>query len=108
MKKPDGPENRWVSAYTIFVRCPEQKARKSQIGSLHSQIRAAVWRTVASRTTSKDHADAREHLYESVGKSLLVGRVGEACEIARAYLFLMQEGYGTGQTVVLDGGAVLV
>ena len=47
-------------------------------------------------------------LYESVGKSLLVGRVGEACEIARAYLFLMQEGYGTGQTPVLDGGAVLV
>ena len=36
-------------------------------------------------------------------------RVGEAFEIARAYLFLlMQEGYGTGQTVVLDGGAALV
>jgi NAD(P)-dependent dehydrogenase (short-subunit alcohol dehydrogenase family) len=51
---------------------------------------------------------AREHLYESVGKSLLVGGIGEACEIARAYLFLMQEGYGTGQAVVLDGGAVLV
>src|SRR5216684_2423024 len=49
------------------------------------------------------NADARENMYESVGKSLLVGRVGEACEIARAYLFLMQEGYGTGQTVVLDG-----
>ena len=27
------------------MRCPEQKARKSQIGSLHSQIRAAVWKT---------------------------------------------------------------
>jgi NAD(P)-dependent dehydrogenase (short-subunit alcohol dehydrogenase family) len=54
------------------------------------------------------NADAREHLYESVGKSLLVVRVGEARKIARAYLFLMQEGYGTGQTVVFDGGAVLV
>jgi NAD(P)-dependent dehydrogenase (short-subunit alcohol dehydrogenase family) len=43
-----------------------------------------------------------------VGKSLLVGRVGEAGEIARAYLFLMQEGYSTGQTVVVDGGAALV
>jgi NAD(P)-dependent dehydrogenase (short-subunit alcohol dehydrogenase family) len=53
-------------------------------------------------------AEARERLFESVGKSLLVGRVGEACEIARAYLFLMQEGYGTGQIVVLDGGAELV
>ena len=63
-------------------------------------VRTNLWQNM--------NADAREHLYESVGKSLLVGRVGEACEIARAYLFLMQEGYSTGQTVVLDGGAVLV
>jgi len=63
-------------------------------------VRTNLWQSMS--------ADAREHLYESVGKSLLVGRVGEACEIARAYLFLMQEGYSTGQTVVLDGGSVLV
>src|ERR1700723_3117512 len=63
-------------------------------------VRTNLWQNM--------NADAREHLYESVGKSLLVGRVGEACEIARAYLFLMLEGYSTGQTLVLDGGAVLV
>lgn len=50
----------------------------------------------------------REGMYESLGKILLVGHVGGACEIARAYLFLMHEGYTTGQTVVVDGGAVLV
>jgi NAD(P)-dependent dehydrogenase (short-subunit alcohol dehydrogenase family) len=50
----------------------------------------------------------RKGLYNGVGKTLLVGRVGEACEITRAYLFLMQEGYSTGQTVVVDGGGVLV
>ncbi len=50
----------------------------------------------------------RDGMYESVGKTLLVGRVGEACEIARAYLFLMQEGYSTGQAVVIDSGGVLV
>jgi NAD(P)-dependent dehydrogenase (short-subunit alcohol dehydrogenase family) len=50
----------------------------------------------------------REAMYENVGNHLLVGRVGEACEIARAYLFLMQEGYSTGQTVVVDGGALLM
>ena len=54
------------------------------------------------------NADERERLFENVGKSLLVGRVGEASEIARAYLVLMQEGYSTGQIVVLDGGAMLV
>jgi NAD(P)-dependent dehydrogenase (short-subunit alcohol dehydrogenase family) len=63
-------------------------------------VRTNLWQSM--------HTEAREHLYESVGKSLLVGRVGEASEIARAYVFLMQEGYSTGQTVVLDGGASLV
>jgi NAD(P)-dependent dehydrogenase (short-subunit alcohol dehydrogenase family) len=53
-------------------------------------------------------AAERDHLYESVGKSLPVGRVGEAHDIAQAYLFLMQEGFSTGQTVVVDGGTVLV
>jgi len=43
-----------------------------------------------------------------VGNSLPVGRVGEAHDVAQAYLFLMQEGFSTGQTVVVDGGTVLV
>jgi NAD(P)-dependent dehydrogenase (short-subunit alcohol dehydrogenase family) len=50
----------------------------------------------------------RNSMYENVRKTLLVGHVGEPAEIARAYVFLMQEGYSTGQVVVVDGGAVLV
>ena len=39
-----------------------------------------------------EHAGAdRDDMYDSLGKTLLVGRMGEACEIAWAYLFLMQE-----------------
>jgi len=37
------------------------------------------------------NADAREHLYESVGKSLLVGRVGEAWRDRARLSSLMQE-----------------
>ena len=50
----------------------------------------------------------REDMYESVGKSLPVGRVGEPHDIAQAYLSLMQEGFSSGQTLVVDGGTVLV
>lgn len=53
-------------------------------------------------------AAEREQLFESVGKSLPAGRVGEPHDIAQAYLFLMQEGFSTGQIVVVDGGTVLV
>jgi NAD(P)-dependent dehydrogenase (short-subunit alcohol dehydrogenase family) len=63
-------------------------------------VRTNLWNNIQEKE--------RDGMYESVGKTLLVGRVGQACEIARAYLFLMQEGYSTGQTVVVDGGGVLV
>ena len=52
--------------------------------------------------------EEREHFYESVGNSLPVGHVGEPHDIAQAHVFLMQEGFGTGQTLVVDGGTVLV
>jgi NAD(P)-dependent dehydrogenase (short-subunit alcohol dehydrogenase family) len=63
-------------------------------------VRTNLWQSMS--------AAEREHLYESVGNSLPVGRVGEPYDIAQAYLFLMQEGFGTGQTLVVDGGTVLV
>src|SRR5437660_1345646 len=63
-------------------------------------VRTNLWQSMS--------APERERLYESVGKSLPVGRVGETHDVAQAYLFLMQEGFSTGQTVVVDGGTVLV
>src|SRR3981081_3980753 len=63
-------------------------------------VRTNLWQSMSS--------SEREQLFESVGKLLRVGRVGEAHDIAQAYLFLMQEGFSTGQTVVVDGGTVLV
>ena len=63
-------------------------------------VRTNLWQSMS--------AAEREHLYDSVGSSLPVGRVGEPHDIAQAYLFLMQEGFSTGQTVVVDGGTVLV
>jgi NAD(P)-dependent dehydrogenase (short-subunit alcohol dehydrogenase family) len=63
-------------------------------------VRTNLWQNISSVE--------REQLYEGVGKRLPVGRVGEAHDIAQAYLFLMKEEFGTGQTVVVDGGTVLV
>lgn len=50
----------------------------------------------------------RETMSKNVGASLPVGRVGEAEDLAQAYLYLMREDFSTGQTIVVDGGAVLV
>ena len=50
----------------------------------------------------------RENLYRAVGDSLLVKRVGEAEDIAQAFLYLMKQSFGTGQNIIVDGGTVLV
>lgn len=50
----------------------------------------------------------RESFYNTIGNSLLVKRVGEAEDIAQAYVYLMKQPFATGQVLVTDGGAVLV
>lgn len=50
----------------------------------------------------------REALYAHSAARLPVGHVGEAGEIARAYLYLMEQTYTTGEVVRVDGGGALV
>jgi NAD(P)-dependent dehydrogenase (short-subunit alcohol dehydrogenase family) len=50
----------------------------------------------------------REAMFNQMGSQLLTGRIGEADDIAEAFLYLMHGNYTTGQIVVADGGGVLV
>jgi NAD(P)-dependent dehydrogenase (short-subunit alcohol dehydrogenase family) len=63
-------------------------------------VRTALW---------DDMPEAeREAMYANYGGALPVGRVGEVEDIAASYLHLMSNRYCTGQTIVVDGGGVLV
>ncbi|MFC5473722.1 SDR family oxidoreductase [Paraherbaspirillum soli] len=50
----------------------------------------------------------RAALYAASGAALPVGHIGEAEDLAQTYLYLMSNRYATGQTVIVDGGHVLV
>ncbi len=50
----------------------------------------------------------REAFYRQMEAALLVGHVGEPEEIAEAYIYLMRQTYGTGETLTVDGGGALV
>ncbi|MEJ1975197.1 MAG: SDR family oxidoreductase [Acetobacteraceae bacterium] len=63
-------------------------------------VKTALWDPLSE--------EEREGLYRDVGAKLLVGRVGEAHEIAETYLYLMRQSFSTGQMIVVDGGGVLV
>ncbi|SDM52448.1 NAD(P)-dependent dehydrogenase, short-chain alcohol dehydrogenase family [Catalinimonas alkaloidigena] len=50
----------------------------------------------------------RENLYKTTSEANLAKRVGEAEDVAKTFLFLMQQPYATGQNFTIDGGSVLV
>ena len=52
--------------------------------------------------------EARESLYASEARRLPVGHVADAQEVAEGYLYLMRQTFVTGQTLVIDGGGLLV
>jgi NAD(P)-dependent dehydrogenase (short-subunit alcohol dehydrogenase family) len=63
-------------------------------------VRSPLWKSMTE--------EARDAMYRTVGDALLVGRVGEPGDIAETYLYAMKCGFATGQTYVVDGGALLV
>lgn len=50
----------------------------------------------------------RETMYTNIGNTLPVKRVGEAEDIAKSFVYLLEQQYGTGQTLIVDGGTSLV
>ncbi|QES88505.1 SDR family oxidoreductase [Rhizosphaericola mali] len=90
-----------LSAIEGFVRAMAVELAPIRVNSVvPGVIRTSLW----SGLTTKD----RVNLYNTVGDSLLVKRVGEPEEIAFTFLYLMKQQFGTGQNIVVDGGTVLV
>ncbi len=50
----------------------------------------------------------REQMYDTIGNALPVKRVGEAEDIAKTFVYLLEQEYATGQTLIIDGGTSLV
>ena len=63
-------------------------------------IRTNLWSSIAETE--------RDAFYEQVATALPVRHVGEAAQVAQAYIYLMKQPFVTGQILVTDGGAVLV
>lgn len=51
--------------------------------------------------------DQRDAFFAKVGGSIPAGRVGTAEEVAEAFVFLMRNGFVTGSTVFVEGGAIV-
>jgi NAD(P)-dependent dehydrogenase (short-subunit alcohol dehydrogenase family) len=50
----------------------------------------------------------RQHMYDQAAQQLPLGRVGEVTDTALAYVYSMDQAFGTGAVLTVDGGTVLV
>ena len=53
-------------------------------------------------------AEDKSSLFKSMSETLLLGRIGQADDVALAFIYLMKQSFGTGQNLVVDGGTLLV
>lgn len=72
------------------------------------RVNAVCAGTVRTNLLKHMSGPDREHFFNQVGSKLLTGKVGEAEDLAEAYLYLMRGAFTTGQILVVDGGSLLV
>jgi NAD(P)-dependent dehydrogenase (short-subunit alcohol dehydrogenase family) len=101
------PRKGWTVAASI-CGAMEALTRALAVELAPIRVNAVCPGTVRTELWSGMTESARETMYRDAAQRLPVGRVGEADELAETYLYLMREGFSTGQVIVVDGGAVLV
>jgi NAD(P)-dependent dehydrogenase (short-subunit alcohol dehydrogenase family) len=52
--------------------------------------------------------EQRQAMFDAAAQALPIGRIGEVEEVARAYVYLMEQTFGTGVVLTVDGGTLLV
>ena len=63
-------------------------------------VRTPLWGAMSE-------ADRRQ-MYEQAAQQLPLGRIGEVADTALAYIYCMEQAFGTGTVLTVDGGTVLV
>jgi NAD(P)-dependent dehydrogenase (short-subunit alcohol dehydrogenase family) len=101
------PRKGWTVAASI-CGAMEALTRALAVELAPIRVNAVCPGTVRTELWSGMAQSARETMYRDAAQRLPVGRVGEADDLAETYLYLMREGFSTGQVLVVDGGAVLV
>jgi NAD(P)-dependent dehydrogenase (short-subunit alcohol dehydrogenase family) len=101
------PRKGWTVAASI-CGAMEALTRALAVELAPIRVNAVCPGTVRTELWSGMADTARETMYRDVAQRLPVGRVGEADDLAKTYIYLMREGFSTGQVLVVDGGAVLV
>lgn len=101
------PKKAWALGASIcaamegFARAMAMELAPTRVNTVSpGMVKTALW-------SGMPEID-RETMYTDIGNALLVKRVGEANDIAKAFIYTMEQDFGTGQTLIVDGGTSLI
>jgi NAD(P)-dependent dehydrogenase (short-subunit alcohol dehydrogenase family) len=63
-------------------------------------VRTPLWDTISDTD--------RQAMFDDAAQRLPLGRIGEVQDAALAYVYCMEQRFGTGVVLTVDGGTVLV
>jgi NAD(P)-dependent dehydrogenase (short-subunit alcohol dehydrogenase family) len=95
------------SAVSALAGAVESLTRGLALDMAPIRVNAVCAGVVRTTLWSGMDESAREALYSQQASALPLGRVGEADDIAEAYLYLLKSDFSTGQIVVVDGGSLI-
>jgi len=96
------------SVATCICGAIEALTRALAIELAPIRVNAVCGGVVNTNLWNNMQPDSRDQFFREISAKLPAGRVGEAVDLAKTYLYLMQQEFSTGQCVIVDGGGVLV
>ncbi|GGX22958.1 SDR family oxidoreductase [Aquimarina muelleri] len=93
------PNKGWALGASVCAAI-EGFTRAMAIELAPGMVKTELWSNMAESD--------REMMYTTIAKSLPVQRVGYAEDVAKSFVYLLEQNYGTGQTLIVDGGTSLI
>ena len=72
------------------------------------RVNAVAAGVVRTPLTTEADPEGAERFFAQHGPKLPVGRVADPSDVAKAYVYLMSDGFCTGHVLVSDGGQLLI
>ncbi|WP_438709977.1 SDR family oxidoreductase [Aquimarina muelleri] len=93
------PNKGWALGASVCAAI-EGFTRAMAIELAPGMVKTELWSNMAESD--------REMMYTTIAKSHPVQRVGYAEDVAKSFVYLLEQNYGTGQTLIVDGGTSLI
>ena len=95
-------------AHALVIRTSDGQTKALALELAPVRVNAVAAGVVRTPLTTEADPEGAERFFAQHGPKLPVGRVADPSDVAKAYVYLMSDGFCTGHVLVSDGGQLLI